>query len=100
TTNAVRGQLNGRARQLLIDAGAVGGPEVHAGGARLAVGDWVIARRNDRRIRCAEQPGWFLRNGARGVITRIDTTVGEVVVAFDDGPHVRVPRWYVADGHL
>ncbi|MGH9190421.1 MAG: MobF family relaxase, partial [Acidimicrobiales bacterium] len=51
TRNAVRHQLNLRARTLLGEAGALAGPVLEVSGTSFQAGDLVVARENSRRLR-------------------------------------------------
>lgn len=92
--------LNNRARTDLILEGTVRGPreaELHDG-ARAAIGDTVITRRNDRRLRAAR--GW-VRNGDRWTVTDVRTD-GSMVLQREGrtwGATVLLPAGYVAE-HL
>jgi conjugative relaxase-like TrwC/TraI family protein len=63
--------LNRLARQALVDAGRVGGPEMLYAGEPFAAGDAVLLRRNDGRLGIA--------NGDRGIVVH----VGEDHLAVD-----------------
>jgi ATP-dependent exoDNAse (exonuclease V) alpha subunit len=80
--------LNRRARPLLDHAGHLGPDRLSVAGKEFAVGDRVQCLRNDRRL--------GVRNGTTATVTQLDITTGEIVL--DDG--VRLPRSYLADGHL
>jgi ATP-dependent exoDNAse (exonuclease V) alpha subunit len=73
--------LNARARTLLAAAGLLRGPSLHAGGEDgqrcFAVGDMVIARRNDYAT--------GLLNGQRGLVTHVDPDRGRLTVHTDAG---------------
>ena len=84
--------LNRRARSRLQAAGGLGADEVTAAGRRFAVGDAVIAGRNDYRL--------GLLNGTRGTVTAVDTRRGRVHVSTTEGRTVDVPHRYLAAGHL
>lgn len=95
-TNHGRRQLNERARQKLLAAGMVWGPGMPGrDGVDLTAGDWVVARRNDRRITTEDGEG--IRNGDRGRITSVDVRTGAIVVDFEDKGAVRLPPAYVRD---
>jgi ATP-dependent exoDNAse (exonuclease V) alpha subunit len=87
--------LNARARILLAAAGRLTGPSVRVdedGDARdFAVGDIVIARRNDYATR--------LFNGQRGVVTHVDARQGTVTVRTHAASVVVHPP-YLASGGL
>ncbi|HUR77846.1 MAG TPA: MobF family relaxase [Acidimicrobiales bacterium] len=83
--------LNLRARQLLKQTGGLdASDETTIGGLPLCEGDWVVARRNDRRI--------GVHNGDLGVVTAIDEHAATVML--DRGPTVVVPADYIGRGHL
>lgn len=84
--------LNRRARCRLRDAGDLGNVEIEVGGRAFAVGDAVIAGRNDYRI--------GLLNGTRGVVTAIDDHKRRLTVHTGEGRTVEVPHRYLAAGHL
>jgi conjugative relaxase-like TrwC/TraI family protein len=87
--------LNARARTLMAAAGRLAGPTVRGhsedGERSFAVGDVVIARRNDYAA------GLF--NGQRGVITGVDPDCGTATIAIKDRD-VTVGRRYLAVGNL
>ncbi|WP_123917949.1 MobF family relaxase [Georgenia muralis] len=91
-------QLNERARAERIQAGVtstlreVGLREE----ARASVGDVVITRRNDRRLRTSE--GTWVRNGDRWTVTHVgrDGTLDVHRAADLAGASVRLPAGYVA----
>jgi len=88
--------LNEQARLLLCRAGRLGERSVEGAapdGRRLpfAVGDQVVARRNDYRA--------GLVNGGRGVITGVDPPAGQLTVRFGD-KDVDVSRDYLDTGGL
>ncbi|WP_281274846.1 MobF family relaxase [Georgenia muralis] len=64
--------------------------------ARASVGDVVITRRNDRRLRTS--PGTWVRNGDRWTVTRVgrDGTLGVRQAGDASGAGVRLPAGYVA----
>lgn len=95
-TNYVRRQLNRRARARLVDAGLISGPEVGTNnGVVLAAGDWVVTRRNNRRL--ITDQGHSVKNGDAGRVVGVDPDHGSVTVAFDRTGVVTLPSWYVAD---
>ena len=92
--------LNNRARTDLILDGTVVGPrevELHDG-TRAAIGDTVITRRNDRRLRTRR--GW-VRNGDRWIVTDVWTDGSMVLQCAGRawGATVLLPADYVAE-HL
>ncbi|HUP70330.1 MAG TPA: MobF family relaxase [Acidimicrobiales bacterium] len=104
TRNAVRHDLNRRARRLLVEAGAVAGPALDVAGWRFQVGDYVVARANNRRLRSAEDPTWWLKNGSRGRVVAVDTEAFHLSVEFEGtggtAHRVTLPTSYLARGQL
>lgn len=84
--------LNRIARARLQVEGELGVEEVVAGGRAFAVGDAVIAGRNDYRI--------GLLNGSRGTVTAVDTKRTRITVETTEGRAVDVPTRYLDAGHL
>ncbi len=82
--------LNDRAREVLSARGELGETVLEAGGRSFAVGDEVMALRNDY--------GLGVLNGSRGVVTSATEDVMNVKLA--NGRTVEVPRDYVENGHL
>jgi conjugative relaxase-like TrwC/TraI family protein len=70
-SHTVRRQLNQRAQTLLTADGTLTGTPVTVGSEQFHVGDHVITRTQDRNLRYPD--GHFVRNGATGTITAIDT---------------------------
>ena len=92
-TRAEVEDLNRRARTLLQQTGEVGPDQVTLAGRCFAVGDTVLALRND--------PAAGLLNGTRGRLEQIDTRRQVLVVRTDhDRGTVGVPFRYGNDGHL
>lgn len=95
-TNYVRRQLNRRARARLVEAGLISGPVVSTNHAvEFAAGDWVVARRNDRRLITDE--GNSVKNGDAGRVVGVDPDQGCVTVVFDRSGLITLPPWYVAE---
>lgn len=95
-TNSARAELNARARALLVSAGELEGPGLVVAGREFQVGDEVVARRNDRRLRGAD--GDFVKNGSAGRVTMVDPAHGALVVAFTNEGEVRLPAAYLSAG--
>jgi conjugative relaxase-like TrwC/TraI family protein len=97
TRNAVRDELAARARTRLAEADALHGPTVELAGTPFQVGDTIVTRRNNRRLRDA---GWFVKNGSRGTVVEIDHESGDLLVDFaghEATPHrVRLPYAWAA----
>ncbi len=85
-------ELNALARQRLVDGDLFNGPEVVACGRRFAVGDRVVALRNDYGI--------DLRNGHAATVTGVDPEQRTLVLQLDNGESRRVPECYLDAGHL
>lgn len=82
-------ELNDRAREVVRAAGLLGNDELVT--PRLfAVGDRVIAGRNDARLGVV--------NGQAGTLTAI--AADRLVVAFDGRPPIELPRSYAEHGSL
>ena len=86
--NARRARLNALARAELLRDGRLG-ESVHIAGQEFAVGDRVIARRNDR-VRAVD-------NGMRGTVVAIDPTEKELIVRTDAGADRALDSTYVAE---
>jgi len=84
--------LNRLARDRLRRDGKLGQEEVVAGGRAFAVGDAVLAGRNEYRL--------GLLNGTRGSVTAVDTRRGRVTIQTTEGRTVDVPSRYLSAGHL
>jgi ATP-dependent exoDNAse (exonuclease V) alpha subunit len=65
----------------------LGSAELEAGGLRFAAGDRVVVRRNDRHV--------DVRNGDRGIVTRVDRTAGAVTVRIGERER-RLPPEFLA----
>jgi ATP-dependent exoDNAse (exonuclease V) alpha subunit len=81
--------LNRRARERMVAAGAVTGPELVVHGQPFAAGDRVLLRRNDRRRGVA--------NGDRGVVVAADVARRQLVVRVRDR-QVVLAREYLGVG--
>ena len=96
TRNDARRDLAERARTRLVATGALSGPSVDLNGKPFQAGDAIVTRRNNRRLRDADDATWYVKNGSRGVVVEIDQTTGDVVVDFaghGDALHrVRLPN--------
>jgi Ti-type conjugative transfer relaxase TraA len=82
--------LNARARERMRAAGRLGTDDLHAAGRAFAVGDRVVATRNDHRLQIA--------NGDAGVIVAIGCD--GLAIDFDRGRRADMPERYTRDGHL
>jgi conjugative relaxase-like TrwC/TraI family protein len=104
TRNAVRHQLNVRARRLLDEAGELSGPVLDAAGRSFQVGDYVVARENNRRLRSEGDATWWVKNGSRGTVAALHAEAHELTVDFAGAQgsthRVRLPTTYLAAGHL
>jgi hypothetical protein len=101
--NSVREELNRRARLLREAAGELTGPTVYRGGREFRVGDWVVTRHNQRRLRSADG-SWYVKNGSRGIVADAAAETGALVVEFEGraglAHRVLLPAEYVAAGHV
>ncbi len=84
--------LNRRARALLTQRGMLGTDELQASGRGFAVGDEVLALRNDYRL--------GVLNGTRGHVTRLQPNTGHLGVRTREGLDVVIPPAYLQAGHL
>ena len=79
-------ELNGRAHALMRTTGALGADELTVGRASVAVGDHVVARRNDRVL--------GIVNGDRGTVVAIDPMQGSIELELA-GRRLAVDRAYL-----
>ena len=84
------GDLNDRARELLMARGELGETVLESGGRTFAIGDEVLALRNDY--------GLGLLNGSRGTVQ--SAADGALKVKLANGRTVDVPAEYIDAGHL
>ncbi|RJS47908.1 conjugal transfer protein [Nocardioides cavernaquae] len=98
TSHAVR-ELNDKARtERILTHQTQDGPEASLlDGTRASVGDWVITRKNDRRLRTLRS-GW-VRNGDRWRVTNVHADGSLAVRRLDrrHGGAVLLPAAYVAE---
>ena len=96
TRRAVVRHLNGAIRELLRERGELGPDVAHFGDTGFAIGDRVIALRNDRRL--------GVRNGDRGIVTGVHqgpmSADVSLAVSLTGGRRVLLPGAYLAAGHL
>jgi conjugative relaxase-like TrwC/TraI family protein len=95
--NSTRRALNDRARVLLKANDELRGDPLVVAGRESMVGDGVVARRNDRRLRSPHSRD-FVKNGSTGTV--VEVVDRDVVVAFDREGEIRVPSDYLVAGHL
>jgi conjugative relaxase-like TrwC/TraI family protein len=88
--NHRRERLNALIRAELRREGRLG-ESIHIGGCEFAVGDRVVARRNDRER--------AVDNGMRGTVIAVDPVEKDVLVRTDGGAQRRLDAPYVAE-HL
>jgi conjugative relaxase-like TrwC/TraI family protein len=89
--NASRAMLNERARRVLVQEGTLDADGVTIVDEEFAVGDRVIARRNDRYR--------DVDNGTLGQITAIDRRTGAMTIITDSGDEREIDAAYAA-AHL
>jgi conjugative relaxase-like TrwC/TraI family protein len=93
TRNTDVEDLNRRARQHLAAAGQLATHEIVLGGRAFAVGDEVLATRNDYRL--------AVLNGNRLTVTRIDHHTATIHARRSNpGYEIAFPRTYTEAGHL
>ena len=97
--NSTRRALNERARVLLKVNHEIVGPALAIAGREFMAGDEVVARRNDRTLHATGSRD-FVKNGSAGTIVAIDAESEQLVVDFEREGTIRVPRRYLAAGHL
>ena len=101
TRNAVRHQLNVRARRVLDEAGELSGPALEVAGRVFQAGDYVVARTNNRRLRSVDRT-WWVKNGSRGTVAAVDAEARCVTVDFEGAGgashRVALPSDYLAQG--
>lgn len=98
-TNRARRTLNSLARKRLADAGALSGLVLTAGDREFQAGDWIVTRRNASSLRSADRRH-FVKNGSAGRVRGVHPTDGAMTVDFDVEGLIRLPREYLAGGHV
>jgi len=96
--NRVRAELNHLARRRFGAEGRLGAEELRVGRRLFAVGDWVVAKRNDRRL--ASATGDFVKNGSAGTVVAVDQEHGALVVDFRKEGRITLPATYLGPGGL
>ena len=92
-TRELVAELNRRAREHRLD-GAPAGQEVHLGDRnRASVGDMIITRTNDRRLRLSATD--WVKNGDRWTITHVDRSGGLTVRHNRSQLNCQLPADYV-----
>jgi conjugative relaxase-like TrwC/TraI family protein len=84
--------LNRRARTRLIAAGVIDSDQMRIGNRSFAIGDEILALRNDYRL--------GVLNGTRAEITALDWKTGDITARTDSGTEIVLPYAYVEAGHL
>jgi conjugative relaxase-like TrwC/TraI family protein len=79
--------LNDRARMLMAEHGRLGPAILTIDQRDFAVGDWIVALRNDRRL--------GVLNGTFATVTGIDHDRRELLIRTDDHRDLVLPRWYL-----
>jgi hypothetical protein len=93
-TRELVAELNRRARDHRLD-GATAGPEVRLGdGNRASVGDMIITRANDRRLRLSATD--WVKNGDRWIITHVHRSGGLTVRHSRSQLNCQLPADYAA----
>ncbi|MGH9153693.1 MAG: MobF family relaxase [Acidimicrobiales bacterium] len=96
--NRVRGELNHLARRRFATEGRLGTEILRAGRREFATGDWVVAKRNDRRL--TSTSGDFVKNGSAGVVAAVDPDREVLVVDFHKEGRITLPITYLSEGGL
>lgn len=91
--NRIRGQLNGLARRRLRSEGRLGREVLVVGTREFSVGDWLVAKRNDRRLRSPS--GDFVKNGSAGIVIGIEQDQGALTVEFNKEGRITLPAAYL-----
>ena len=91
---ATVGELNARARAERVARGAVAGEGVEVAGSLAGVGDVVVTRENDRRLRAGA--GW-VRNGDRWTVTATGRDGSLRVARIDSHDAVVLPAPYAGE---
>jgi ATP-dependent exoDNAse (exonuclease V) alpha subunit len=84
--------LNRRARTRLVAAGVVDSDQMRIGNRYFAIGDEILALRNDYRL--------GVLNGTRAEITALDWKTGDITARSDTGTEIVLPYAYIEAGHL
>jgi len=93
--------LNHLARTTRVAAGELDdATALTVNGRSFAEGDRVLALRNRPVDRTDQDGRHLLRNGNRATVVAIDHQAVELTVQLDNGPAVRLPADYLADGHV
>ena len=100
TTNEQAALLSERARHALLEAGAVSdGPTVRLRDNVASVGDHIVTRRNDRRLRTSTR-GWVV-NGDVWTVLQVYSDGAADVRRHSDGSTITLPADYLAEhAHL
>ncbi|MBA3655051.1 MAG: relaxase domain-containing protein [Actinobacteria bacterium] len=96
--NRVRVALNARARARLAADGELTGPALVAGDREYRGGEWVVARRNDRRL--VGDNGAFVKNGSSGRVAAVDRERHQLTVDFHKEGRIMIPREYLDAGFV
>jgi hypothetical protein len=92
--NRVRRELNRRARSTMATTGRLSGPELTtADGVVIQAGDWIVARRNEPRLRSTS--GGWVKNGSAGVVAFVDADQRTVTVEFRRDGRITLPAAYL-----
>ncbi len=93
--------LNHLARTTRVAAGELDdATALTVNGRSFAQGDRVLALRNRPVDRTDQDGRHLLRNGNRATVVGIDHQAVALTVQLDNGPAVRLPADYLADGHV
>jgi len=96
--NSVRVHLNARARMRLRAAGTLGTEAVMVGDTEFRIGDWVVARQNNRQLR--GDGNTLVKKGSTGTVVAVNGEEHSVCVQFECEGVMVLPSWYIQNNYL
>jgi conjugative relaxase-like TrwC/TraI family protein len=84
--------LNARARALMRADGRLGRNELELECGLFSVGDRIMTLKNYRRL--------GVINGTRATVVAIDPDRSEMRIRSGDGAEIKLPQWYLQEGHV
>lgn len=95
--HAARNELNRRAQVLLKADGAINGEGVRIGESTFHVGDQVIARAQNRKLRPPDgDRKSYVRNGTKGTVVGINAETSALSVNFEGRGVIEVPHAWLS----